>query len=311
MDRPEVPLWECFESTFRVAKNYENAFTEVRITVQLRNGGRKYTVDGFFDGEEGAESVFRFRFAPFFTGKWDYETSSNEPALNGLRGEFEAVEAISRGGLTTSSQFPNWFFRQDGGPEFVVNDGWTPHPGSSYGIERYGAQRFTYPTEHDYQVFVDVLSSHGVNMIVDLRQLYARQDQITETSYLWPWKVVDKSTNRIDKDRFNLEYFQRLDRQLAYAQSRGVFYGLELLYDNSTYRRAEWSHHPWNERNGGWIEDWDGTDGDYVRDQLPFGWSVRKIFDLENTTHKTYLKRYLSYVVARTSAYWSVFYSIG
>ena len=306
-----IPLWECYEHTFRVQERFDNPYVDVRLTVTLHQDERRYTVDGFYDGEEGTESIFRFRFAAMHRGRWGFTTASNVAKLNNISGEFETTDPVSRGGLTVSSQFPNWFFRQDGEPQLILNDGWTPHPGSTYGIERFGPQRFTYPSEEQYRVFLENISRYGVNMIVDLRQLYARQDSNSDPSYLWPWEVVDPESCRIDRDRFNLAFFQRLDRQLIAARRHEVFYGVELLYDNSTYRRAEWAHHPWNERNGGWIEDWDGAPDDYTRNQLPFGWGVRRIFDLENRLHVGYLKRYLSYALARISAYRNVFYAVG
>jgi hypothetical protein len=129
--------------------------------------------------------------------------------------------------------------------------------------------------------------------------LYARQSQLTDDSFNWPWEVVDTTTNKINKDRFNLNYYQRMDRTLQYAKEKEIFYGLELLFDNSLYRPREWSAHPWNEDNGGWLK----TNG--------AGTAWGEAFDLSNKTHVMYLERYLSYTVARTAAYWNVYWALG
>lgn len=311
MATDQVPLWEVFEKAFPVKKDFPNPFRDVELAVFFRRGSVELRMDGFYDGAGPEGETWRVRFAPSRAGDWTWSTRSTEPSLDGLCGGFRCVDPVGRGGLTTDPRFPNWFFREDGGAQFIVNDGWTPHPGSAYGIEKYGPQYFSYPDEGKYRTFMDILARHRVNMVVDLRQLYARQETITDTSYLWPWKVVDPARHRIDRDRFNLAYFQRLDRHILHAQSRGIFLGVELLYDNAAYRRAEWSHHPWNARNGGWLEDWDGGGAQYVTDQLPFGWHTHRLFDLKNATHLDYVGRYLAYTAARTAAYWNVFYAMG
>jgi uncharacterized protein DUF5060 len=311
MNNPVIPQWGLFEQTFTTDHRHDNPFTDVRLSVQFSHNTVVHVVDGFYDGEEDGRSLWRVRFAPMAQGRWTYVTSSNESDLDGSAGEFDCAAGESRGGLTSSHQFPNWFFRADGSPQFVLNDGWTPHPGSKYGIEEYGAQVFTYPTEEQYRTFITVLSRHNVNMTIDLKQLYARQKTCTDTSFLWPWKVVEPETHKIDRERFSLKYFQRLDRQIAYALEHNVFYGVEVLYDNSTFRKQEWANHPYNETNGGWIRDWDAPTDEYTTDQLPFGWGIRRILDLNNATHMTYLTRMVSYLTARTSAYWNVFYAMG
>lgn len=312
MQHVHVPQWNVFEKSLMTTVCPANPFTDVRLSVRLRNDAAVYDVNGFYDGiDADGKSIWRFRFAPMFKGRWEYLTSSNEPTLDGIKGEFFCIDPVSRGGLTVNHQFPNWFFRSDGSAQFIVNDGWTPHPGSKYGIEQYGAQIFSYPTEEQFRTFIKALARHRVNMIIDLKQLYARQKTCTDPSFLWPWKVIDPETHRIDREQFSLDYFQRLDRQIQFARDHQIFYGVEVLYDNSTFRKQEWANHPYNERNGGWIRDWDAPTDEYTTDQLPFGWGIRWILDLNNKTHIMYLTRMVSYLVARTSAYWNVFYAMG
>ncbi len=107
------------------------------------------------------------------------------------------------------------------------------------------------------RAYLDTLGRYGVNLLIVVNQIYARQDFNTDPSFEWPWKVVDAKANRIDRERFNLDYYRRLDRTIGYAKEKGIFYGLELLYDNSVWRQLEWSHHPLNAANGGWLEDSD------------------------------------------------------
>ena len=314
MSQTKVPQWNILEKSYTTSKQYTNPFTDVRLSVCFTYNSTSYNVDGFYDGidqQDKNKHIWRFRFAPMKQGQWEFETTSNDPELNGLKEDFLCTEPESSGGLTVNHQFPNWLFREDGKAQFILNDGWTPHPGSKYGIEKYGAQVFSYPTEKKFQTFIKRISKHRVNMTIDLKQLYARQKTCTDPSFLWPWKVIDPETHKIDKEMFSLEYFQRLDRQVQFAKEHNVFYGVEVLYDNSTFRKQEWANHPYNETNGGWIKDWDAPTDEYTTDQLPFGWGLREILNLENKTHMKYLTRMVKYLVARTSAYWNVFYAMG
>ena len=294
-----VPQWEVFESSFSTDKRFDNPFLDVELTVVFKSGDHHLWIDGFYDGNEKGKEVWRVRFAPPHVGSWEYTTVSNETALNGLTGCFECAEPVSRGGLTVNPQFPNWFFRSDGRPQFVVNDGWAPHPGFG-NLSGHETVEFEQPSEDEYKTYLEILGRYRVNMVVEVNQVYSRQDHITDTSFRGPWKVLDPKKNKIDRDRFNLEYYKRLDRTLAFAKERGIFYGVELLNDNSIYRPADWSHHPWNIENGGWLADVDGDD-------TGFG----EGFDLDNELHVRYLQRFLDYTVARTSAYWNVFYALG
>ncbi len=293
-----IPKWEVFEQTFYLDKSFDNPFIDVDLKVVLKNDGQVYTIDGFYDGEDSGRQVWRFRFAPMYEGAWQFKTVSSEEGLSGITGSFECGAPVSRGPLTVNPQYPNWFFRADGKAQWVNNDGWVPHPlfGETLPHE---SLEFGNPSEDEWRVYLDVLAKYDVNMLIEVDQLYARQSNITDVSFNWPWEVVDPENNKIDKDRFNLKFYQRLDRTLEYAKDRGIFYGIELLFDNSVYRPREWSAHPWNIKNGGWLK----TNG--------AGTAWGEAFDLNNKEHVMYVERYLAYTVARTSAYWNVYWALG
>jgi hypothetical protein len=288
-----------FEEKFKVHKNYSNPFQDVSLLVVFRNKSSRYLVNGFYDGEEESVNIWKVRFAPISEGNWEYKTFSNDLELNGLTGQLLCTTPLSKGGLIINQQFPNWFFRSDGSAQMIINDGWYPHPGFDNRPE-HGAPQFSYPSEQDIKTYLDILSKYSVNMTLEVDQLYARQDFITDPTFNWPWKIINAGKNQIDKERFNLDFYQRLDRTIEYANKKGVFYGLEILFDNSVFRPREWSHHPWNIKNGGWIED---TTGDGT------GWP--EIFNLDDKKHVEYVKRYVTYTIARTSAYYNIFYLLG
>jgi hypothetical protein len=233
-----------------------------------------------------------------FEGEWQYRILADNRQLDGQTGSFLCTAAVSRGGLTVSPHYANWFCREDGLPQLIVNEGWYPHPANGRFFPHEDVD-YQQPSEADMQTYFQVLGEHKVNMVIDIAQLFARQSTVTDTSFRWPWQVVDAENNKFDKDRFNLAYYQRMDRFMAYTREQQIFFAMELLYDNSVVRPREWSHHPLNKLNGGWLEG----------NQNGTGWDV--MFDLENSEHVRYTGRYLRYTIARFAAYWNLLWSVG
>ena len=259
------------------------------------NGQLACTVDGFYDGG----GTWRVRFSPMREGVWHFATHANVPALDGITGEFRCTPAVSRGPLTLSPQFPNWFFRGDGAAQLIVNDGWFPHTANGHELP-FEDLEFQQPSEKDLNSFFDILADHGVNMVVGMSQLYARQKSITDTSFVWPWRIVDAEKNLIDKERFNLDFYRRWEANLRHAKERDLFYAFELLCDNSLIRPREWNNHPYNVKNGGWLASDPGTD---------VCW--RNLFDVSNGQSRKYLGRYLRYTIARLACFSNVLWEVG
>ncbi|GAB3754522.1 DUF5060 domain-containing protein [Microlunatus parietis] len=313
----KIAKWEVFEATLSTSAEYQNPFLDVDARAVFSGPSEDHRVDGFYDGVEGGRHVWRVRFAPTEEGAWTYRTEAGDPELI-TTGEFTCTPAISAGAIQVSRTFGNWFQRQDGSYPFIANDGWYPHvanrsrkanvaaattyqppPGKRDGELAFEDVDFQQPSESDWLTYLDILAEHKINLIIDIGQLYARQSTITDTSFRWPWKVIDPATNKIDKDRFNLDFYQRHDRQLRYAKEKGIFFALELLYDNSVVRPREWDHHPVNVANGGWLEG----------NEAGVGWNA--MFDLANATHVEHTRRYVRYTWARYGAFWNVIWSLG
>lgn len=293
-----IAKWEILELELPVEGTFANPFLDVDLCAEFVHEAQVYTADGFYDGLAGGRHIWRIRFAPMCEGQWEYRILSNRPGLDGQTGSFTCMEAVSRGGLTVSPHYANWFCREDGLPQMIINEGWYPHPANGRFFPHEDVD-YQQPGEADMKAYFKVLGDHRVNMVIDIAQLFARQSTITDTSFRWPWKVVDAELNKFDKDFFNLDYYQRMDRFLAYAKEQQIFFAMELLYDNSVVRPREWSHHPLNKLNGGWLEgNKNGT-----------GWDV--MFDLENAEHVLYISRYLRYTVARFASYWNIAWSVG
>ena len=290
-----IPKWEIFETSFVCRREFENPFTDVCLTAEFVSKAGCYSVDGFFDGD----GTWKIRFSPMHEGEWSYVTHSNMPELDRQKGSFCCCEPVSRGPLTLNPQFPNWFFRGDGEAQLIVNDGWFPHTANGHELP-FEDLEFQQPSEKDFNSYFDILASNGVNMVVGMSELYARQKSITDTSFVWPWRIVDAENNRIDKERFNLDFYRRWESNLAHAKKLDMFYAFELLYDDSLIRPREWNNHPYNVKNGGWLESDPGTQ---------VCW--QNLFDVSNAESKKYLGRYLRYTLARLACFSNVIWEVG
>ena len=192
----EISCWDMIQLDFRSTAIHENPFLDATLIARFHHSNGTFWSNGFFDGINDNKEIWRVRFAPMITGHWIYTIISSINELDGTKGEFECVESVNRGGLTVNSQFPNWFFRQDGRPQFIINDGWMPHPGG--GLDQFGSDSFEdYPSEEEFEVYLDTLGRHRVNMFLDLKQLYARQEHITDDSFLWPWQTIDPKHQQV------------------------------------------------------------------------------------------------------------------
>ncbi|MBQ9409964.1 MAG: DUF5060 domain-containing protein, partial [Clostridia bacterium] len=228
--------WEIFETSFHCGRSFDNPFVDVELTAEFWGENGRYMVDGFYDGDD----CWRIRFSPMHEGAWRYVTHANVPELDGQSGEFVCTAPVSRGPLALNPQFPNWFFRGDGEAQLIINDGWFPHTANGHELP-FEDLEFQQPSEADFNRFFDILSGHGVNMVVGMSELYARQKSITDKSFVWPWRIVDAERNLIDKERFNLDFYRRWENNLAHAKKLDLFYAFELLYDDSLIRPREWN----------------------------------------------------------------------
>ncbi|RPJ55379.1 MAG: DUF5060 domain-containing protein [Acidobacteria bacterium] len=300
-----TPQWDIFELTVETAGPIKNPFVDVDLSAIFTHtaGNRSLTVDGFYDGESGGKQVFRVRFAPPERGVWAYKTVSNITDLNAKSGRLEVTAPVSRGGLVRKPTLPRIFFREDGSPYYPVNFGLFPHPNNLGGADIGPTRKLDFPSEKVMMAFIDLLGDNGINMMMDIRVLFQRCDAINEPSFYPPFHVIDPVAWKIDRDRFNLAYFQRLDRELARAKEKGLFYTLQILTSQAVQKgEFTWRHSFYNVANGGWLEDKNG-DGD--------GDDEDEYYNLNNADHVKYIKKMLRYTLARTAGYWNVMYRIG
>lgn len=82
----QVERWGVFELTLN-GPSTGNPFDDVRFSAAFTDGRRTVRVPGFYDGE----GVYRVRFSPPETGRWQWTTQSSASALSDKSGSFECV----------------------------------------------------------------------------------------------------------------------------------------------------------------------------------------------------------------------------
>ncbi len=123
--------WEIFEITLLAEKEYNNPYTEVTCWVQLEGPDFSKRVYGFWDGG----NIFKVRVVATKPGKWQWQSSSNQPedeGLNNKQGDFEAVtwqqdeigKNPNRHGFVRPSKNGHALQYADGTPFFMIGDTW-------------------------------------------------------------------------------------------------------------------------------------------------------------------------------------------
>jgi len=300
-----IPQWEIFELALESSVASKNPFWDVQLEAHFTHATEPRTVlvNGFYDGESAGKQIFRVRFAPELQGAWTYKVTSNVPELNGRSGQVQVTAPTSKGGLIRKPMMPRIFFRADGTAYYPVNFGLFPHPNNKGGTDIGPERPLDFPSEKTMMQFIDLLGDHGINMMMDIRVLFQRSKAINDPSFYPPFQVMDQRTWKIDRDRFSLAYFQRLDRELTRAREKGLFYTLQIMTSQAVQKgEFTWAHSFYNEANGGWLRDKNG-DGD--------GDDENEYYNLDDAVHRKYMEAMLRYTIARTAGYWNVMYRIG
>jgi hypothetical protein len=123
--------WEMYEITLKADKTYNNYYTDVTCWVELKGPEFSKKIYGFWDGD----NIFKVRVAATKPGKWQWESSSNQPDDNGLNnqhGEFSAigwsgkelVQNPNRHGFIQPAVNGHSLQFADGTPFFLIGDTW-------------------------------------------------------------------------------------------------------------------------------------------------------------------------------------------
>jgi len=127
----KIHTWETFEITLLAEKEYNNPYTDVTCWVQLEGPDFSKRVYGFWDGGK----IFKVRVVATKSGKWQWQSSSNQPddkGLNNIKGGFEATGWTknelaanpNRHGFIRVAGTGHALQYADGTPFFMIGDTW-------------------------------------------------------------------------------------------------------------------------------------------------------------------------------------------
>lgn len=212
-DKP-VKQWNIYEIELTAEKTYDNPYVgglpdtgKNLVTVTFTGTsnvaeGMKYTVAGFWDGGQ----MWRVRFAPPVPGQWSYESISEDPGLNGIRGSFfctgwseaEKEENPTRRGFIRVSRSgirPGRHFEYtDGTPFLWIGDTWW----------NWCKKDIHFST---FQKLVDNRVSKGFSL-----------------GQLWVSGHGGRKNSPLDRthDILDVEHMRKIEKMIAYANSRGM-----------------------------------------------------------------------------------------
>ncbi|NPA38121.1 MAG: DUF5060 domain-containing protein [Chlorobi bacterium] len=214
---PDVFLYSRFEAMFYNPTWEGNPFDVDFRAVFVSPSGRKVTQLGFYAGN----NVWKVYFMPDETGRWQYETSSVDDELNGLKGEFSCVKSIRESTLTTYGK--HWVLKTGEG-YFPLIWGPTDPDGLHWGFRGKAAND---PVVSDALLFAnDVVNAD----LLGIGELFIVKTGRAEN---WPENAMPYVAGK-EGEEFNLVFWNELNAKLDAAASMNMgiyvmFYGDEEM----------------------------------------------------------------------------------
>ncbi|MDH5439191.1 MAG: DUF4038 domain-containing protein [Candidatus Bathyarchaeota archaeon] len=213
----QIKRRSVLELDFETREEYDNPFLDMELDCRFASpSGKEYLVPCFCDGEHR----WKVRFSPNEIGVWSYETSTNvaDRSLESVD-RFEVTEPDEpvRGFLKTCPGRYWGLQYESGEPCFILGD--TMY--NLFGVAYCGL---------DVESVLRRRAQQGLNLIRARLQVspYHPPEGYSEwqTRPTWPW---GGSPQKPQFDRFNLEYFQVVDRVMRLAEDLGI--GFEMIME--------------------------------------------------------------------------------
>lgn len=255
-----IHVWETQELTFTAQNPYKNAYTEVKVWVDLAGPGFDKRVYGFWDGG----NTFRVRLVATRPGLWSWKSgsSSDDPGLTGTTGSFTAVEWTEneknenplRRGFIRASANKHALIYADSTPYLAIGDTWFSLSAARFKWYDDEKERPMGP-DAGFKDFVRLRKKQGFNWLsiiaafpnwnTDDSSWLLRMNDSARTTvrsawmefgtgsaknmdneggkpFFFPGKVPGYEKYFPDMDRINPEYFKYLDRKIAYLNANGI-----------------------------------------------------------------------------------------
>jgi hypothetical protein len=225
----EVKRRDVLELVFKSKTAYENPFIDIVLDCEFKAPSKKlYVIPCFYDGE----GTWKARFSPNENGQWSYEIMAMPRDFSlETNGKFRVTEPEKpvKGFLKTCPGKYWDLMYESGEPAFIFGD--TMY--NIFGVAFCGLE---------YESVLKRRAEQGFNLIRARLQVSpyhppaANSDWQTRST--WPWQG---SPQKPELDKFNLEYFQCVDKVVRFAADLGI--GFEMIIE------AWGFEYPFNQRD--------------------------------------------------------------
>jgi hypothetical protein len=220
-DADTVTCYDFIELALKTSRpSAANPFTDVLVSgeFELVDRPERLTVEGFADAADG--SLFHVRFMPSVPGTYAYSVTywqANHEQV--FSGRFTAVAGTRRGLVAVDPAYP-WHFIWTGTAEHYFLNGTTAFLLMGWDDERVirsAIDRFASLSVNRIRVLLDGRTDHFWSEPIAPGNGF----QIT----LHPWEAKhpdDIWRPEFDYSRFDLAYWRKFERMLAYARARNI-----------------------------------------------------------------------------------------
>jgi len=207
----QVKQFGLFEAEFTSSNSYNNPYVDVSLSALVTSpSNRTFRVDGYWQGADR----WKLRIMPTELGAWSFITSSNDPDLDSLSGNFTCIASSRAGMLMVNPDFPYSFKLSNGKPFFWMGEtNW-------YLMSK--AVSFADSTFHKYINKRRQQNFNGVHFVLGTGGLpYGTQNPENEGGKLW----ISQS-----KQQINPDFFTWVDKRIAYLDSVDMAIGFFITW---------------------------------------------------------------------------------
>ena len=235
-----VESYDVVEITASVsAPRAPNPFTDATYGgwFASADGKKRWQVGGFCDAHDG--SIFRIRFMPPAVGDYTYSVNYQQGwSTRSFSGTFRAIEGHRRGPIRVDPQYPWHFIWEGTGEHFFFNGttaywliGWKDESIIQSSIERL----------HKLKINRMRVTVAGRTNLLYGEPVITNSDW---TVFITPWPARqpdDPYHPGFDYRRFDVAYWQKLDRAVRFARDRDINISLVLDMNDGRVHPAEFS----------------------------------------------------------------------
>ena len=225
-----VDAYDFVEITLKVEKpDAGNPFTDVVVEGEFaREGSQAVRVDGFCDSADG--SVFRIRFMPTQPGSYSYSVKYRQGKYERKHNASFTVKNAKRRGIVRVDREHPWHFVWEGTGEHYFYNGTT-----TYWLMGWDDEQIRKNIDRLHSLKVNRLRVAINGRVKDGRAWYENVFPTDRFKFLlnpWVAERPDSVENPgFDVTRFNLLYWQKIERMLRYAREKDMVISIIFYVD--------------------------------------------------------------------------------